>query len=117
MMEIKEAIEVLRDFNKQVSAKADGAYQSAIGEMACNVAIKALEKAEKYRWHDLRKNPDDLPKRDGNDESDYVLVLIGKPEWNHWEQAYYNHAKHMWSTYEQNVIGWKAIEPFEKEVE
>lgn len=24
-------------------------------------AIKALEKQERYRWHDLRKNPDDLP--------------------------------------------------------
>ena len=25
-------------------------------------AIKALEKADKYRWHDLRKNPKDLPR-------------------------------------------------------
>lgn len=83
----------------------------------CKTVTEILKKAEKYSWRDLRKNPDDLPKKDGNDESDYVLVLIGKPEWNHWEQAYYNHAKHMWSTYEQNVIGWKAIEPFEKEVE
>lgn len=24
-------------------------------------AQEALEKADKYRWHDLRKNPDDLP--------------------------------------------------------
>ena len=28
---------------------------------ALDVAIEALEKADKYRWHDLRKNPDDLP--------------------------------------------------------
>lgn len=40
----QEAIEVLKDFNKQVSAKADGAYQSTIGEMACKIAISALEK-------------------------------------------------------------------------
>lgn len=40
----QEAIEILKDFNKQVSAKADGAYQSTIGEMACKVAISALEK-------------------------------------------------------------------------
>ncbi len=38
-----EAIEVLKDFGKQVSVKADGAYQSTIGEKACDVAIKALE--------------------------------------------------------------------------
>ena len=76
---------------------------------------KALEKADKYRWHDLRKNPDDLPEADGNSESDYVLVLIGTPEWNSWEQAYYKHDKRLWSTYEQNVFAWRYIEPFKEE--
>ena len=78
---------------------------------------KALEKADKYRWHDLRKNPDDLPEADGNSESDYVLVLIGTPEWNSWEQAYYHHDKKLWSTYDQNVFAWRYIEPFEEEGE
>lgn len=45
----QEAMEVLSDFDKQVSAKADGAYQSTIGEMACKVAIKALEEIQQYR--------------------------------------------------------------------
>lgn len=45
----QEATEVLSDFNKQVSAKADGAYQSTIGEMACKVAIKALQEIQKYQ--------------------------------------------------------------------
>lgn len=76
---------------------------------------KALEKADKYRWHDLRKNPDDLPEADGNSESDYVLVMIGTPEWNSWEQAYYHHDKKLWSTYDQNVCAWRYIEPFEEE--
>lgn len=48
-MNEQEAIEVLSDFNKQVSAKADGAYQSTIGEMACKVAIKAMEQVQQYR--------------------------------------------------------------------
>ena len=82
---------------------------------AVGLAIKALEKADKYRWHDLRKNPDDLPKADGNSESEYVLVMIGTPEWNSWEQAYYHHGKRLWSTYEQNVFAWRYIEPFEGE--
>ena len=82
---------------------------------AWHMAIKALEKADKYRWHDLRKNPDDLPEADGNSESDYVLVLIGTPEWNSWEQAYYHHDKKLWSTYEQNVFAWRYIEPFKEE--
>ena len=44
-----EAIEVLKDFGKQVSVKADGAYQSTIGEKACDVAINALEEIQQYR--------------------------------------------------------------------
>ena len=79
------------------------------------IVSKALKKADKYRWHDLRKNPDDLPEADGNSESDYVLVLIGTPEWNSWEQAYYHHGKRLWSIYEQNVFAWRYIEPFKGE--
>ena len=82
---------------------------------AWDMAIKALEKADKYRWHDLRENLDDLPEADGNSESDYVLVMIGTPEWNSWEQAYYHHGKRLWSTYEQNVFAWRYVEPFEEE--
>ena len=83
---------------------------------AWHMAIKALEKADKYRWHDLRKNPDDFPEAVGGGyESDYVLVMIGTPEWNSWEQAYYHHDKKLWSTYEQNVFAWRYIEPFEEE--
>lgn len=44
-----EAIEVLKDFDKQVTAKADGAYQSTIGKMACDTAIRALEEVQQYR--------------------------------------------------------------------
>ena len=80
------------------------------------MCLKALEKADKYRWHDLRKNPDDLPEAIGGGyESDYVLVMIGTPEWNSWEQAYYHHGKRLWSTYEQNVFAWRYIEPFKEE--
>ena len=85
------------------------------GLKAWHMAIKALEKADKYRWHDLRKNPDDFPEAVGGGyESDYVLVMIGTPEWNSWEQAYYHHGKRLWSTYEQNVFAWRYIEPFEE---
>ena len=82
-------------------------------EDACILAVEALEKADKYKWHDLRKNPDDLPEAIGGGyESEYVLVMIGTPEWNGWEQAYYHHGKKMWSTYEQNVLAWRYIELF-----
>ena len=106
----KEAIEqfkerlAITDYRKQIPE-----YYKAI-----EMAVDALEKVDKYRWHDLRKNPDDLPKADGNSESEYVLVMIGTPEWNSWEQAYYHHGKKLWSTYEQNVFAWRYIEPFEE---
>lgn len=45
----QEAIEVLNNFDMQVSAKADGAYQSTIGKMACEVAAMALIEIQKYR--------------------------------------------------------------------
>ena len=44
-----EAIRVLKDFDAQVTAKADGAYQTNIGKMACDAAIKALEDVQQYR--------------------------------------------------------------------
>ena len=78
------------------------------------IVSKALEKADKYKWHDLRKNPDDLPEADEYGCSDYVLAMIGTPEWNSWEQAYYHHGKRLWSTYEQNVFAWRYIEPFKE---
>ena len=86
-------------------------------EDACILAVEALEKADKYRWHDLRKNPDDLPEDNGYGCSEYVLVMIGTPEWDNHEWAYYNHNTKMWSTplCEQNVFAWRYIEPFEEE--
>ena len=49
VMNENEAIEVLKDFDKQVTAKADGAYQTDAGKMACDTAIKALEEVQQYR--------------------------------------------------------------------
>ena len=86
-------------------------------EDACILAVEALKKADKYRWHDLRKNPDDLPEADEYGCSEYVLVMTGTPEWDNHEWAYYNHNTKMWSTplCEQNVFAWRYIEPFEEE--
>ena len=84
---------------------------------AWHMAIKALEKADKYRWHDLRKNPDDLPEADEYGRSEFVFVMTGTPEWYSCEWAYYHHDKKLWSTYEQNVFAWRYIESFKEEEE
>ena len=80
------------------------------------IVSKALKKANKYRWHDLRKNPDDLPEAIGDGyESEYVLVAIGTPKWYYCEWAYYHHGKKVWSTHEQqDGFAWRYIEPFEE---
>ena len=82
---------------------------------AWHMAIKALEKTDKYRWHDLRKNHDDLPRvTNGYGESDYVLVKTGCFEWCDMEMAYYSYAKKQWSI-DNYVFAWQYIEPFEEE--
>lgn len=125
----KEAIEMFKDIIMTEIERIPSHYDAEVDDDVYDdiskvdeilklnkIVSKALEKADKYRWHDLRKNPDDLPEAIGGGyESDYVLVMIGTPEWNSWEQAYYKHDKQMWSTYEQNVFAWRYIEPFEEE--
>ena len=109
----KEAIEqfkerlAITDYRKQIPE-----YYEAI-----EMAVDALEKADKYRWHDLRKKPDDLPEDNGYGKSEYVLVMIGTPEWYSCEWAYYSHNAKMWSIYEQNVFAWRYIEPFKEEAD
>ena len=111
MSKYEQAIKVLKilysdKFQQFTSSEFDDAIY---------VAIEALEKADKYRWHDLRKNPDDLPEADEYGKSEYVLVRLGTPEWYSCEWAYYSHNAKMWSTYEQNVFAWRYIEPFKEE--
>ena len=79
------------------------------------IVIKALKKVDKYKWHDLRKNPDDLPEADEYGRSEFVFVMVGTPEWYGCEWAYYHHDKKEWSIYEQDVFAWRYIEPFEGE--
>ena len=43
-MELDEAIEVLKDFAKQVKVKSDGAYQTDKGMCACRLSVEALKK-------------------------------------------------------------------------
>lgn len=81
---------------------------------------EALEKAEKYHWHDLRKNPDDIPS--GRNmctcfvEGDFVIedgsVAHGKyPAIIPFPFSEYEYR------YNFKVVAWREIEPFEREVE
>ena len=79
-------------------------------------AIEALEKAEKYKWHDLRKNPNDLPILGDNIIIGYINMNVPK------EIIYISYEtdedclKNLINgKYKHFVfIGWKYIEPFEE---
>ena len=74
------------------------------------IVCGALEKADKYRQHDLKKNPSDLPRiinRYG--ESDYVFVKTKSCDM---EIACYSYIKKRWSI-DDYVVAWRYIELFE----
>ncbi|MGN0398865.1 MAG: hypothetical protein ACI4EO_01940 [Blautia sp.] len=48
-MDYHEAIEVLKDFDSQVNAKADGAYQTRIEKMACDIGISVIQEFIEYK--------------------------------------------------------------------
>lgn len=83
---------------------------------ANGVAVEALEKTDKYRWHDLRKNPNDLP-------PNFHTVVICLKGFEGLEigvdLAMHNTLNGLWGTNsfsykDSDVIAWKEIEPFEE---
>lgn len=74
------------------------------------------EEREKYRWHDLRKNPDDLP------EIDTVCIIARKYKGDIWnEYCPYEFHEGYGCAFTgvpfREVIAWKKIEPFAEESE
>lgn len=76
-------------------------------------AEEALREKEKYRWHDLRKDPDDLPPYG---KSVFVAVKNGMINRTWHDEHGWRNATSKRSTYYQNksVMAWKYIEPFEE---
>ena len=77
--------------------------------------------ADKYRWHDLRKNPDDLPKT-----AEHVLVCWRGIKQDWYDVMFWDSDRKVFSLYGDHpvmsderpvtfgdVIAWKYIEPFE----
>ena len=76
------------------------------------MAIKALEKLEKYKWHDLRKNPNDLPNVETRVE--IVLDLIRSKVNNFGTLVKYGKWAVNGFITPLDVIAWREIEPFEE---
>ena len=67
-MSIEEKIETLQSIMNDACTLCDDYFgpdpdcdEHCIRLNTINEASTALRKAEKYKWHDLRKNPGDLP--------------------------------------------------------
>lgn len=133
-VEIKETISLLKGIQSPLQDYAElvGAPYWAYGKQyvypdpedyAIEQAISALEKEERYKWHDLRKDPNDLPEvfidyevKDGK-FSDNVLV---KTDYDTLIVAYMNLSTGEWfnSSNEDecfheeygNVVKWKYID-------
>lgn len=72
-----------------------------------------IDKQDKYKWHDLRKNPDDLPKDDG-----LYVVYENVYSWGYCDYNTYECVKEVkqWSDGKlHKPIAWKYIEEFEDE--
>lgn len=107
---------IVGDFaNREMTKGAKHTYD------ALEKAEEALEKAEKYRWHDLRKNQADLPDTTRN-------VLIAYTDFENDSYSFYDVAflgvENLWYSTEHNnfeyhdegydVIAWKEIDLYEE---
>lgn len=67
-----------------------------------------IVEAELYKWHDLRKDPEDLPPEQ---TTVWAYCRIGNSE-------FYREVKHIedgkYSGYGVEVLGWQLIKPFNK---
>lgn len=100
---LKEAYNFANEMN--IGSKAD---YHCLMSMLTDVIVEH----DKYRWHDLRKNPDDLPKIG----SDIVYLFIYSGE--HERRLHSNALPFMFeddlkSNDEFEYIAWKYLEPFE----
>ena len=74
----------------------------------------ALESAERYNWHDLRKDPNDLPKP----YEDIIFILLRCDSyvvgWIN-DDKYFDTEDSPMLIDSETVKAWKYIEPFEGE--
>lgn len=119
-MNNKEVIDITKDFCKgcDVSAYVDDMEKQKYCD-TCWVReynekiLNELEKAEKYKWHDLRKDQDDLP------ESERVVCVLARMKC-YWDGKYRLYPIQM--TYSRKImygkaVGWGVSYPYDFDFE
>lgn len=126
-MNLEEVINQEREKSKRMYEKSIKLFPSFEGRKCTESAeeheqlaewleeLKELRKCkEKYRWHDLRKNPNDLPE----DNKDVLVTIKGGCVNRTWHDSCgWRNATAKKARYYSNdrVIAWKEIEEFENE--
>lgn len=118
LLDPETTAEAIAEIKYYAGFNAKTASIQAITE-ACELAVADMRKqitANLYEWHDLRKNPDDLPDknlfwksllcldRQGRYMTDCNLYWDSEQEWFESESD---------GAFLVDVIAWKEIEPFE----
>lgn len=109
-MTLEQQIEAYKALRNNGQAFFINDYQQA------DRVIEALEKLEKYRLHDLRKDPEDLPA----DEMAVIVYLNGRYGFTNYkngaEECYYIPGEGFTDDPEKEklVIGWRMIELWEE---
>lgn len=107
--------ECLRSGATKEEYKGETLMSYEVVEMINDCIDNALETVDKYRWHDLRKNPDDLPTKDGL----YAIATLYDTDltdvgFGEWENMYgYGSGWSALTPSYGKIIAWKEIEPFE----
>ena len=125
-MKAKAAIELLKDIQNDIRHYAyiypnvnDSYLNKLVAEVYLANAIdklKKYEKSDKYRWHDLRKDSNDLPNK-----CEMYIVCIEHPIKEREVGVGYYKNMYGYSGWialipnDGNVIAWREIEPFEED--
>lgn len=72
-------------------------------------------KVGRPKWHDLRKDPNDLPKQNTLlDRSDVVITDVGIGHYNHRKQKWYVHHEECNLSFSERIVAWAEIPKFEE---
>lgn len=85
-----------------------------VGKLFIESVETIMRNQNKYRWHDLRKNPDDLPEPNTyvlavDDDFDQFTALLSDENYLWRADCVYENG----SIDDHDVIAWREIEPFE----
>lgn len=97
-----------QNFQTFIDTLWDGDEENNPYDEAFRIALDALKKQEKYRWHDLRKDPEDLPAKPKS-------VLVKTRNFTQPFSACWDGTMFVEFGLVCGVEAWREIEPFGEE--